>query len=139
MTFSLTTEIEATPQQVWKVLIAVEQWPSWTATMESVNGLDGPDLAVGHRFKVKQPRFTRAIYVVTKLVPGERFVWESKVPGLRTRADHLITPSQTGTELVLRFEYSGLLGGVMGLLLGRMTTQYLHIEATGLAQVCESN
>lgn len=138
ITFSWTSEISAPCERVWEVLQNVEGWPDWTSTMQAIKGLDSPDLGIGRRFRVKQPRFAPAIYTVTDLEVGRAFAWESKLPGIRTRADHRLSVSGSGTEVVLIFEYYGLIGVLLGSILNSMTKQYLQTEAAGLAQACKA-
>ena len=50
-----SVEIAAPPQLVWDVFSDVERWSEWTDSVTSLTGLDGPALAVGKRFAIKQP------------------------------------------------------------------------------------
>ena len=137
--YSISTEIECELEHVWSVMADVEQWHTWTSTMEWIKGLDGSELGVGRRFQIKQPRFAPAIYKVTQFVEGRSFCWESRLPGIRTRADHQLSSTDKATQVVLTFEYSGFLGSLLGLLFARMTKRYLQTEAVGLAHICEQS
>ena len=55
-------EIEAPAAVVWSVFTDAERWPEWTASVDSVVALDGPGIAVGRRFEIKQPRFPRLVW-----------------------------------------------------------------------------
>jgi uncharacterized protein YndB with AHSA1/START domain len=138
MSISITSEIEAPIERVWEVLSDVESWPKWTTSMELIEALDGSDLQVGNRFRVKQPRFAPAIYVVRSVTPGVAFEWDSYIPGARTHADHRLSSCADGTEVSLSFSYHGILGSILGVLLLGMTRRYLQTEIIGLATTCEN-
>src|SRR5690606_29324938 len=52
-------EVAAPPATVWDVFADVERWPTWTGSVTRLTPLDGPDIEVGRRFEVVQPRFPR--------------------------------------------------------------------------------
>ena len=66
----------------------VERWPEWTASVTSLKALDGPGLAVGKRFEIKQPRLPKLVWEVTALDEGTSWTWEQRSPGGRTIAVH---------------------------------------------------
>ena len=55
-------EIEAPAAVVWDVFSDVERWPEWTASVTRLVALDGPGLAVGKRFEIKQPRMPKLVW-----------------------------------------------------------------------------
>ena len=55
-------DIEAPATVVWDVFSDVECWPEWTASVSRLVALDGPGLAVGKRFEIKQPRMPKLVW-----------------------------------------------------------------------------
>jgi uncharacterized membrane protein len=131
-------EIEAPPGVVWGVFTAVEQWPDMTASVTKVEGVDGPELAVGRKFRIKQPRLPRVTWTVTELTPGRTWTWVSKTPGNTTSATHEVTSLDDGRTLVhQRIEQGGPGGWLVGHLMRRMTKRYLDMEGQGLKAASE--
>ncbi|NJP43669.1 SRPBCC family protein [Actinacidiphila epipremni] len=130
--YSYAVTAAAPAPRVWQVLTAVEDWPSLAESMTSVRGLDGPGLAVGARFEVRQPRLRPAVWTVTGLVEGTSFTWESRAPGVVSRARHLLEPSGDGTALTLGLEQSGVLAWPLAFLLGGTIRRYLALEGQGI-------
>ena len=63
-------EIDAPAAVVWDVFSDVERWPEWTASVTRLVALDGPGLAVGKRFEIKQPRMPKLVWEVTDVDAG---------------------------------------------------------------------
>src|SRR4029078_6783313 len=85
-------EIEAPAGVVWDVFSDVERWPEWTASVTRLVALDGPGLAVGKRFQIKQPRMPKLVWKVTDVTPGVSWTWVQTSPGGTTVALHTLTP-----------------------------------------------
>ena len=83
-------EIEAPAAVVWDVYAAVEGWPTWTESVTEVEALDAPDLAVGRRYAITQPKFPRLVWEVTELDPGRSWLWRQSSPGGTTLAHHRV-------------------------------------------------
>jgi uncharacterized membrane protein len=125
--------INAPADVVWEVFSDVERWPEWTASVTSLRALDGPGLAVGKRFEIKQPRMPKLIWEVTEVDPGTSWTWVQRSPGGLTKARHDVVPkSARDSEVTQRLEQRGPVGVVVGLLMQRMTKRYLELEADGL-------
>ncbi|WP_433134227.1 SRPBCC family protein [Micromonospora sp. CA-240977] len=138
MRFEATTEIAADIERVWAVLVDVERWPEWTASVSRVErGEPGP-LAVGATARLTQPKLRPAVWRVTELTEGREFTWVSDTPGVRTGGEHRLLPLPDGhTRVELAIVQSGALAGLIGRLYGGLLRRYLRLEADGLKRRCE--
>jgi uncharacterized membrane protein len=128
-----SVEIDAPAPLVWEVFSDVERWPEWTASVTSLTALDGPGLAVGKRFAIKQPRMGRLVWRVTEIRPGSSWTWEQRAPAALARASHDVIAQPGGRTLVRqRIEQTGVFGALVGRLMITMTKRYLDMEAQGL-------
>lgn len=125
--------IDASAATVWAVFTDVERWAEWTASIERITPLDGPGLAVGHRFRIKQPRFPELVWEVTHVRPGEGWTWRQRSPGGVTDAVHEVVAQGPDRTLVRqRIDQRGAVGTLVGLLVRPLTRRYLELEAQGL-------
>jgi hypothetical protein len=81
---------------------------------------------------VLQPKLPRAVWRVTELEEGRRFVWIYTSPGVRLTASHRVEASAGGTRADSFVEFSGPFGGLVGRLTRATTERYLTMEAEGL-------
>ncbi|OBH53622.1 SRPBCC family protein [Mycobacterium sp. E2479] len=126
-------EIDAPPQLVWDVFSAVERWPEWTASVTSLVGQDGPALAVGRRFAIKQPGMQKLVWQVTGVDPGTSWTWVQRTPGAKVIARHFVTARPDGGTLVRQeLDQRGVLGALVGRLMVKKTKRFLEMEARGL-------
>ncbi len=137
--FVRTFDIDAPPEGVWAVMSDGERWPEWTASVTSVRRLDEGPLRVGSRAVIRQPRFPPAVWTVTTLEPGRRFVWRSGLSGMWVYGDHAVAPLGTGSRATLRLFYDGLLARLMGRMTRGITNRYLDLEAAGLKRRSEED
>ncbi len=128
-----SVEIDAPPQLVWDVFSDVERWPEWTASVTSLVGLDGPALAVGRRFAIKQPGMQKLIWKVTEIDSGSSWTWVQRSPGVLVTARHDVT-AQSGSRTLVRqqLDQRGVLGALVGRLMVKKTKRFLELEAQGL-------
>ena len=118
---------------MWDVFSDVQRWPEWTASVTRLVGLDGPELAVGRRFEIKQPRLPRLVWEVTEVLPGESWTWVQRSSGGSTLARHDVVATDEGHTLVRqRLEQRGPIGALVGWLMRTTTKRYLELEAQGL-------
>jgi uncharacterized membrane protein len=128
-----SVEIDAPPQLVWDVFSDVERWPEWTASVTSLVGLDGPALAVGRRFAIKQPGMQKLVWRVTEIDPGSSWTWVQRSPGVLVTARHHVSAQPGGGTLVRQeLDQRGVLGALVGRLMVKKTKRFLELEAQGL-------
>jgi uncharacterized membrane protein len=133
-----SVEIDAPAAIVWDVFADVERWSEWTASIERIVALDGPAIAVGRRFAIKQPRMPKLVWEVTAVEPGVSWTWRQRSPGGTTLASHDVTPLTPGRTLVRqRIDQRGPVGLAVGLLMRRLTRRYLDLEGHGLKRRSE--
>ena len=126
-------EIDAPPQLVWDVFSDVERWPEWTASVTFLVGRDGPDLAVGKRFAIKQPGMQKLVWRVTEIDPGSSWTWVQRSPGVLVTARHDVIAQPGGRTLVRqKLDQRGVLGSLVGRLMVKKTKRFLELEARGL-------
>ena len=125
-------DIDASADLVWDVFSDVERWPAWTASVTDLKALDGPGLAVGKRFEIKQPRLPRLVWTVTALDEGRSWTWEQRSPGGRTIAVHEVHPDGDRAQVKQRLDQQGPVGELVARLMRGTTKRYLDLEAKGL-------
>ncbi|MFC5063761.1 SRPBCC family protein [Actinomycetospora atypica] len=131
-------EVDAPPEVLWDVVVDVVSWPRWTASMTSVDLLDG-EVALGRRARVRQPRLPTQVWTVTELEPGRSFSWAVANAAVTTVGGHEVYARDHGTSrIVLTLDQSGPLAPVVGLLLGSLSRRYVELEAAGLKAAAES-
>lgn len=125
LSFEASAEIQASPAQVWAVLIDVAQWPQWDPFCVRIEG----QVALGAKIKA-----------YTKLAPGRAFpvnvstleaerlmVWSHSMPlglfkGVRS---YRLEPQDHGhTRFTMREEFSGPLLPVIGRTIPDMTEAF---------------
>jgi uncharacterized protein YndB with AHSA1/START domain len=130
--FSKTVSISAPPAVVWRILADVDAWPQWTKSVTSVERVKQNTMASGAQVRIVQPKLKPAVWTVTDWQPEQSFTWISKNPGVTVTAGHLIIRTSEGCDVVLTIHFGGMLGGLVGLFAGRLTSEYMALEANGL-------
>jgi uncharacterized membrane protein len=131
MQHEVRTTLAAPAARVWAILSDVERWPTWTASVTSVE-LDGP-FAVGATAKVRQPKLPSVAWTFTAIDPGRSFTWESTAPGSHATGWHEVTAAgDDASHVRLAIEQAGPLGALVGLIYRSLTKRYVQMEADGL-------
>ncbi len=130
---SFTVAIDAPADLVWSVFSDVERWPEWTASVNRLVGLDGPDLALGRRFEIAQPRMPTLSWQVTELSPYASWTWVQRSSGAVTVASHsVVATADDATVVNQELDQGGFVGSAVAALMSRMTKRYLEMEGRGL-------
>jgi hypothetical protein len=106
--------IDASPQEVWAVLVDGAAWPEWDSGVLRVDGDIAPGATVtvvssaspGRGFGVR----------ITGFEPARSMTWTGGMPlglfrGVRT---YTLEPASGGTAFRMREEYTGPLAGLIG-------------------------
>jgi carbon monoxide dehydrogenase subunit G len=140
LTYETSVSIAAPRDAVWRVLSEVTAWPDWLPTVVKVEPLDGQGLSLGSRFVVQQPKLRPTTWVVSEVQQPRRFVWVARSPGLTMIAEHTVeADAQARSNVILRFSFSGLIGGIIGRVFRSVTKRYLEQEAASLKQRVEAS
>ena len=135
--FSVTIDIAAPPDRVWRIMSDVERWHEWTASIAGVTLLDPGPLRPGVRALVRQPKLPQARWQVTEADPRTGFIWVSRHPGVHVTGRHMIEPSALGTRVTLGVHYGGALGWLVARQFKEITARYIQLEAEGLKRRSE--
>lgn len=134
---STSITINASQEAAWKVLSNVALWHEWTPTVTKVEVLNMPELKLGNRYKVFQPKLQPVVWMITEL-NSANFTWESKSPGMHMVAEHVVkSVNATQSEVTLTFAFNGWLGTLIGKMYGKMTEEYVQTEAQSLKKKVE--
>jgi uncharacterized protein YndB with AHSA1/START domain len=136
--FSRSIEIAAPPARVYAVMIDVERWAEWTASIRSIERLDKGPFVVGSRAKVRQPKLLPALFEVTELEDGKGFTWITRSPGLWVAGGHWVVPAGRGSVATLSLKFRGVLGPLVATVMRSLNERYLGLEAEGLKRRSES-
>ena len=137
ISYSASTTINASPEIIWKLLVATVDWSSWDPGTDRIEGT----VALGQRLKVYSKQSPgRAIPVrVTEFNPNRSMTWTGGMPlglfkGVRT---FVLTLQDDGSvRFDLREEFSGPLLPLIGKFLPDMTETFQNSVA-GLKSAAE--
>jgi hypothetical protein len=109
---SATTQIAASPEQVWAVLADLASYPQWNPLFREASG----QLSAGNKITLKSVhpvngRTTTVKVSVLAAEPARELRWGSSLPGIIS-GEHsfTLTPADGGTRLVQTENFRGLLG-----------------------------
>lgn len=139
MDYEETIDTRADVAQVWAAMAAVRTYPRWTSSMTAVEPLDGPQLRVGHRFRIRQPGLPVTVWRVSEVDEGASFSWRADSPGVHTIAYHRVAARpEGGARITIGIRQTGVLAGLVAVLTAAKTRRYLALEAAGLKAAAEA-
>jgi uncharacterized protein YndB with AHSA1/START domain len=130
--FQIAVDIRAPVERVFAVMLDVERWSEWTASIRGIERLDSGPFAVGSRVRIRQPRVRTAIWTVTGLQPPHSFTWTTKSLGVSATGVHSVWPAPAGSCAELRLAFEGPLAGLIARVGRRLVEHYLALESQGL-------
>lgn len=137
LAFDVSVDVDAAPGRVWAVMMELERWHEWTPSIRRIQRLDPGELALGKAVRIWQPGLVRAVWRVIELVPGERFTWVCRSPGVRSTGSHGVEPRGSGSRVTLAVRHEGLVARLLRGWISGITTRYMTMEAQGLKARCE--
>ena len=113
--FEAAARIDASPEQVWALLVDVGSWRDWDSGVDRVDGR----VALGERLTLYATMIRSRPFsvTVTEIRPREAMRWRGGLPfGLAVieRTYSLDKQEDGGTLLTVREDHSGLLAGLLG-------------------------
>jgi signal transduction histidine kinase len=116
-----TIEIDATPEQVWEALTRFDAYAGWNPFMRRIAG--APEVGSRLRIELSPPEGRRIVVSPSVVVadPARELRWRGALPlGLFTGEHaYVITPAESGSTVVHRGWYRGLLVRVFGSVIDR--------------------
>ena len=113
--FEAATRIDASPEQVWALLVDVRSWRDWDSGVDRVEGR----VALGERLTLYATMIRNRPFevTVTELRPREAMRWRGGLPfGLAVIERTYSLDAQEGgsTLLTVREDHTGPLAGLLG-------------------------
>ena len=125
----------AQPEVIYRIYEDVAGWHTWDPDTKQAT-LDGP-LRVGARGRITPPKGLTVPMLITQVASDRSFTVESKIPLFRMVFEHELRPCETGTEIVHRVTFSGLLSLVLGSMLSKQLNAGLPVTLGKLKQLAE--
>lgn len=104
---SVSTDIDASPERVWRILTTAADFPRWNSTVTGITG----DIALGQKLAINVPVSERTFTVaVTEFAPHSRMVWaDGFAPMFRGVRTYTLEPHGAGTRFTMAETFRGLM------------------------------
>jgi len=111
MRFESSTEVNASPETIWRAINNPEEWPLWVPSLKKVERVTPGSLGVGTQLRIRVRAAVAVTWrmTITEFVPGQRVVMQGSVLGTRLVRYYALEPTGQTTRLVAGGEASGLL------------------------------
>ncbi len=103
-----------------------------------VTRLDDGPFDVGAVARIKQPGLPECDWRVTERTGDTGFTWETRVYAISMSATHKLTPTDSGTQSILRIQLRGPLVLLLCPLIHAAVKKSLNRENAALKHHCES-
>ena len=136
MRISETITVNAPAQAVWDLTVDLAGWPAVHPHVKHVERLDSGPVRVGSQARLSQRGLPRLVWTIEQLDSPSRFVWATRLAGVRMVGVHQIDPiARERCDLTLTLELEGPRSTLLGRLGGRSIRRSLAAEAAGFARV----
>ena len=130
------TVAHAQPEVLFRIYEDVAHWHTWDPDTKHA-ALDGP-MRVGARGTLTPTKGRTVPMLVTGGEANRSFTVESRIPLFRMVFEHELRPAPSGTEVVHRVTFSGLLSLILGPMLSRQLNSGLPVTLQRLKELAES-
>jgi uncharacterized protein YndB with AHSA1/START domain len=122
--------IDKPPEEIFRIYADVSNWNKWDPDTKS-SCIDGP-FQSGTRGKLTPAKGSAVPMLLTEVVPNHNFTAEAGIPFFRMVFEHELLPTDSGTEVIHRVTFSGLLSPLLGRLVGAQLNKGLPITLAKL-------
>lgn len=126
----------ATPETIFQIFEDVEGWKTWDPDTKASRLSAG--LTLGSRGHLTPTRGNTIPIEVTLIEKNQYFTLTSKTALFRLDFDHELTLTESGTRIVHRVKFGGLLKPLLTLMLGRQIEKGLPVTLQRLKMLAES-
>jgi hypothetical protein len=123
------------PTAAWRIWADVAHWPDWNPLIAR-SQLDG-QFVTGTRGVTKPQGGPESPFLLTEVLPEQRWVNQSRLPLASIAFIHELLPAPSGTQILMRAEIAGPLAALYGMLFGRNIRQGLPLAVQNLARLAD--
>jgi hypothetical protein len=109
MEYSVTINIKATPEKIWKIITHAQEYTKWNSTIKSLEGTIAP----GHKIKLRATLDEKRVFTLTvaEFTPYKIMVWKSgAAPMFKGMRTYTLTDAKDGTtDFTMAEVFSGLM------------------------------
>lgn len=127
--------INRPPEEIFRIYSDVSSWNKWDPDTKA-SFIDGP-FQSGARGKLTPAKGNTVPMLLTEVIPNQGFTAESKIPFFRMVFEHELFPTDSGTEVIHRVTFSGLLSPLLGKLIGAQVNKGLPATLAKLKATAE--
>lgn len=136
--FEQSVVIHTSPDNIWRVWMAVEEWPDWTDTILSIKKLSPGALTINSQVVIAQPKLTKAVWKITEFEPEKHFTWSKNNLFLKIDAVHALKATPEGCFVSLSIRFSGFFAVFINQKTRNLIDSYLKTESQSLKKFCEN-
>lgn len=101
--------INATPEQVWNVLMDMDKYPEWNPTMQILEGEVNIDAKVKYQFTQDEHNISKIGATVEQIIPNKLLNQKGGMPLILTfNHKYVIEPNGKQTKVIIHEKYRGI-------------------------------
>lgn len=120
---------------MWRIWTNVADWPRWDTALVSAS-LDGPFILHGCGRLVSRGG-PPSPFVITQIDPGQSYTFTTRLPLAQLNVRRTLAETSAGTQFTHDVSFTGPLGWMFGLILGRRFRAMLPSVMERIRQIAE--